>query len=130
MYIPVAHGIGRRSPNYTRSIIAKFPISGEFHLVMKNTNRLRNTHHQVTPQLTPRQRERKQFVIPVLKELRSNPDNQAKIFGDKLVVKGKIQDKYLEPKLPQPKLPNPSVTVVPGSVKEDSGSIYTGFAAG
>ncbi len=88
------------------------------------THTIRSPHNS-----PPRQRERKQFVIPVLKELRSNPDNQAEIFGDKLVMKGKIQDKYLEPKLPQPKLPNPSVTVVPGSVKEDSGSIFTGFAA-
>ena len=129
LYIPVAHRIGRRNPLYTRAIIAKFPISDEFHLIMRNTNRLRNTHHQVIQQLTPRQRERKQFVLPVLKELRSIPDSEAKIYVDKLIVKGNVQDNYLEPKLPPPKLPNPSVKVIPGDSITYSGSTFTGFAA-
>jgi uncharacterized protein YoxC len=129
LYIPVAHRIGRRNPLYTRAIIAKFPISNEFNMIMMNTNRLRDTRHQVTQQLTAKQRERKQFVIPVLKELRSNPDNQAKLFGDKLMVKGKLQVNYLEPKLPPPQLPNQSIKVIPSDSTTDSGSTFTGFAA-
>ena len=129
MYIPVAHRIGRRNPAYTRAIIAKFPISMEFNMVMMNTNRLRNTHHQVSQQLIARQRERKQFIIPVLKHLRTNPDNQAKLFGDKLIVKGKVQFGYLEPKLPHPNLSNSSLKVIHGDSKDESGSVFTGFAA-
>jgi hypothetical protein len=129
IYIPVAHRIGRRNPNFTRSIIAKFPISNEFDLVLKNTNRLRSTRHYVAKQLTAKQRERKKYILPVFKDLKSNPDNNARVVDDKLFVKGNLQVKYRPPKIPPPLMNNPSLELLHGDNVTDSGSTFTGFVA-
>ena len=129
MYIPVAHRLGRRSTVNIRPIIANFPIDRELEAIMKHTNRLRDTRHFIAKQLTAKQRERKQFVLPVYQDLKGNPDNQAKLVGDKLFVKGNLQTKYLAPKLPTAKGTVTSTILVAGDTVEDAGSTFHGYAA-
>ena len=128
MYIPVAHRLGRRFSDKIRPIIANFPIASELEIIMRRTNRLRDTRHFITKQLTAKQRERKQFALPVYRDLKINPDNQTKLVGDKLFVKGKLQTKYLAPKLPTAK-DNASLKLVQGDTVTDSGSTFHGYVA-
>ena len=128
VYIPVAHRIGRRTPNTTRPIIVKVPVAKERDLIMKNTIRLRNTRHFITTQLTTKQRERKDFVLPVFKALKAN-DETVKLRNDKLYVKGDLQHKYLKPILPSPTNQDPSLELTKGGQISDKGSVFSGFVA-
>jgi hypothetical protein len=129
LYIPVAHRIGRRDPNYTRAIIAKFPIASEFESVLINSKRLAHSRHFITKQLTAKQRERKKFILPEFKELKQDPNNNTKIVDDKLFVKGSLQTRFLPPRIPTATLQNPSLELIAGDSVTDSGSTFTGFIA-
>jgi hypothetical protein len=129
MYIPVAHRLGRRFTDKIRPIIANFPIASEQEIIMRRTNRLRDTRHFITKQLTAKQRERKQFVLPVYRDLKVNPENQTKLLDDKLFVKGKLQTKYLAPTLPTAKGTNTSLKLVQGDTVNDLGSTFHGYVA-
>jgi hypothetical protein len=72
LYIPVAHRVGRKNPNITRAMIVKVPVSKDRDMILKQTSRLKNTHHSIMKQLTAKQRERKQFVLPEYKVLKAN----------------------------------------------------------
>ena len=54
----------------------------------------------INKQVTTKQRERKRFELPNFKDLKVNPDNEAKLVDGKLFVKGKLQTKFLPPVLP------------------------------
>jgi len=58
------------------------------------------------------------------RDLKVNPDNQTKLVDDKLFVKGKLQTKYLMPKLPTAQGTDTSIKLVPGDTVTDSGSTY------
>ncbi len=132
MYIPVAHRIGFRKQHSTRAAIAKLPVAKDRELVMSRVGRLKNTQHFITKQLTPKQRERKQLSLRVYKDLKGDPNNNAKLIDDKLYVKGDIQTKLLQPatirEVLDPENP-PSVTLVKGTSITDSGSKFSGYAA-
>ncbi|KAK2152746.1 hypothetical protein LSH36_320g05000 [Paralvinella palmiformis] len=96
---------------------------------MRRTNRLRYTRHFITKQLTAKQRERKQFVLPMYRDLKVNPDNRTKLVDDELFVKGKLQTKYVMPKLPTAQGTDTSIKLVTGDTVTDSGSIFHGYAA-
>ena len=79
MFIPTAHRLGKRFGTKTRPIIARFPVVSQLHQVLHNSNRLRDTKHYITRQLTPTESERKQFIIPKFLELKKDPKNKAKL---------------------------------------------------
>lgn len=128
MMVPVAHRLGAPRSGFIRPIIAKFPIADEMDRVMRNTNRLRNTRHFIKRQLTPNQREREQFMLPMYKSIRSS-GGRARISKGKLVVNGQVQTQFMPPCLPNVDdvhIPDPPITT--DSIT-DSGSHFDGYAA-
>jgi len=129
LYMPVAHRIGKKTPNNIRAIIVKLPVAKDRDMILKQTSRLKNTQHSIMKQLTARQRERKQFVLPEYKLLKENPDKKARLADDKLFVNGNIQKKFLRPVLPTTATIDTSLKLHIGNSITDSGSSFTGFVA-
>ena len=98
-FITVAHRIGPKNDT-SRSIIAKFPISSEIDIILRNASRLRDTKHHINKQIPANIRERNQFALPEYQEKRANPSNKARLSNGKLYVKGRVETKYLPAKLP------------------------------
>ena len=132
LYIPIAHRLGFKKPTFIRSVIVKLPFAMDRDLVMSRANRLRDTRHYISKQLTAKQRERKQFALPVYKELKSDPENKAKLVDDKLYVKGIVQAKLAQPRAINLQIdPDdlPDIEIVKGTSITDGGSTFHGFAA-
>ena len=130
--IPVAFRLGAYKPNISRQILAQFPISSEFQLVMKHSNRLRDTKHFLNKQLPPEQRERLQFVQPIYKVKKQQPHTKTKLVNDRLYINDKLQDKYLAPSLPvidNGIVINSDHTVAESEPVSDKGSTFTGYAS-
>ena len=126
--IAVAHRIGARRPGHTRPILVKFLHDSDIQIIMSNVSRLRETQHFITRQLPPSHKERKDFVLPFFKTLRSNADNKAQLVGDKLYVKGKLQQQLLSPVIPDID-PSSEITISESEEVTDNGSIFKGYAA-
>jgi hypothetical protein len=129
-FVPVAHRIGTKNPAYPRSIVAQFPVANELGHIMKQTGRLKNTRHYINRQIPAVLRERNQFAIEEYNEKRTNPGNKARLVGGKLYVKGKIQHKYLPPRIPEVDPDYECTTnICTSDPVTDSGSIFLGYAA-
>jgi hypothetical protein len=132
LYIPVAHRIGYKNPNYSRSIIAKFPVANEREAVMKNANRLKDTDHRISKQIPASVRERTQFAWSDFKDKKKNPANKARLDNGKMYVKGRLQQQYLPPLLPViPPDDNdvPEFNISASKSITDKGSTSTGYVA-
>ncbi len=66
IYIPVAHFLGPASKK-NRPILVKIPDAGQFSRVMRHAKNLAGLHHSITRQLPPEKRERKKYVLPIMK---------------------------------------------------------------
>ena len=97
--IAVAHRIGKRYPDKSRPILAKLPVASDIDAIMRNTMRLRDTNHFISRQMTARQRERKQFVLPKFASLKQDRSTKARLSGKRLYVNGSLQTQYLPPTL-------------------------------
>ena len=134
MYIPVAHRLGKRSPAYARSIVAKFPNALELDQVLKHSNRLRGTRHYVQRQMPPDVIERKNFAIDEFKAKRQDPQNNAKLVNEKLFIRGKLQTQYQAHALSALTVDEHSSDHEPPNITEsdvilDSGSVFQSYAA-
>jgi hypothetical protein len=98
IYIQSAHRLGR--PNVGKR--AKIPEALQRSLIFQNANRLRDTRHYISQQMTPARSERRQFALPEYKELKGDVRNKAVLTQDKLFVKNKLQTKFVKPNLPIP----------------------------
>ena len=142
MFISAAHRIGPFRYGKTRPILAQFPIASEIEMIMKNSNRLRNTNHFISRQMPPEIKERHQFVYPTYKEAKTDANSNAHMYNGRLYLQGKEQIQYSPPVLPV--LPylsadperddtsdDTSDHVVLGSSDEiqEGGSDFTGYAA-
>ena len=125
--------LGIRRTGTSRQIIATFPVPDELHMVLRHSNRLRDTKHYTNRQVPAEIRERNQYALPEFKQKRQNPANKAHPTNGKLYVKGRLQCKLLIPTLPRvdPADENiPNFTIVIGDKMTDRGSTFTGYAAG
>ena len=133
--IPVAHRLGSYKRGVTRPIIAKFPFANQLQNVLQHTkmldasNRRQNTRHYVTRQTPAGINERKQLALPTFKDLKENPDNNARLVKDKLYVKGALQTQFVEATLPDVK-PNDVLEypIEESDPVSDSGSTFQGYA--
>ena len=126
--ITVAHRVGKRVAGKSRPILAKIPVASEIDAIMRNTNRLRDTKHFISRQMTAKQRERKQFVLPKYTSLKGDRENKASLSGDRLYVNGSLQTQYLPPILPNPSESCDIEIAECGSAIIDSGSTFYGYA--
>ena len=132
MYIPIAHRIGARRQGVTRQIIAKFPVAHEMDQILKQANRLRDTHHFINRQLPAAVRERNQYALPEYRQKRQTPANKAKLINGKLYVKGQLQTRFLPPCLPTVDITRddvPQFTITDDNPIQDSGSTFIGYAS-
>ena len=132
VYIPVAHRLGIRRTGTSRQIIATFPVADELHMVLRHSNRLRETKHYINRQVPAEIRERNQYALPEFKQKRQNPANKAHLANGKLYVKGRLQSKFLTPTLPRVDSADeniPNFTIAIGDKITDGGSTFTGYAA-
>jgi len=86
IYIPVAHRLGARRTGTSRQIIATFPVADELHMVLRHSNRLRDTKHYINRQVPAEIRERNQYALPEFKQKRQNPANKVRLANGKLYV--------------------------------------------
>ena len=127
--IAVAHRIGKRHPDKSRPILAKLPVASEIDAIMRNTVRLRDTNHFISRQMTARQRERKQFVLPKFTSLKQDRSIKASLSGYRLYVNGSLQTHYLPPTLPDPSDTCDIEIAECDRAIRDSGSTFYGYAA-
>ena len=127
VYIQTAHRIGKSA---YRPMIARIPQSAQRSMIFKHANRLKDTRHYISQQLTPARSERRQFALPDYKQLKSDVKNKAVLAQDKLFVKNKLQTQFLKPNLPdRPLISNPSGQIAESRDKKDSGSVFHGYCA-
>ncbi len=96
------------------------------------SSKLRDTRHYINRQVPATIRERNKYALPEFKLKWQNPANKAKLVGGKFYVKGQLQTEFLAPSLPQVDIMDveaPKYPVTKGSVVQDAGSSFAGFAA-
>ncbi len=113
---------------------AKFSKANEHDEVLKNASKLKNTNHTISKQLPGSFRERQAFAMSEYKEKKKDSNVKATLSMGKLIINGRIQEKYLEPVLPDgaPIEENDDYDdnlVVTGKNITDGGSTFTGYAS-
>ena len=131
VYIETAHRFGpKSSPGKERPIIARIPISEEQDAILRNTSVLRGSKSFVSRQLTPVQRERKDFALPMYLEKRKQVGTQAKLFQSQLTINGRVQTQFEAPPSVPPRQPDkPPCPLAQGAPIQDDGSTFRGYAA-
>jgi hypothetical protein len=130
--IPNAHRLGPNTGGI-RAMIVKLPVAAEFTLVMSKAKSLKGTHHFISQQLPPGKRERKQFTLPLYKDVKQDKQRQARIVQDRLYVDGTLQRQFLAVSLPDvittTQLNDRDAVILRSETIKDGGSSFTGFSA-
>lgn len=130
VYIQSAHRLGKMSVEHSRPIIARIPETSQRSLIFRNANRLKDTNHYISQQMTPSRAERRKFALPEFREAKQESRNNAVLAQDKLYIRNKLQVKYVKPNLP----PRPLTSDAPSQIteskeKKDGGSVFHGYCA-
>ena len=129
IYIPVAHHLGPTN-NQNRPLLVKIPEADQIAMVMQHTKNLTGMRHSVSRQLPPEKRERKQYVLPILKEAKKDRNNQAKLMDERLYIKGNLQKQYLPSPLPLDVSTDVTgIVIKEGEPIEDGNSTFSGYSA-